>query len=37
MSKGNFLSSPKGKKLTAKAYGFGAALVNIGAFFKIMH
>ena len=37
MSKGNFLSSPQGKKMTAKAYGFGAALVIIGALFKIMH
>jgi gliding motility-associated protein GldL len=37
MSKGNFLSTPQGKKMTGMAYGFGAALVIIGALFKIMH
>ena len=37
MSKENYLSSPKGKKMTGLAYGLGASLVIIGALFKIMH
>jgi gliding motility-associated protein GldL len=31
------LSSPKGKRVTGVAYGFGASVVIIGALFKIMH
>lgn len=37
MAKGNFLTSPKGKKITGMAYGLGASVVIIGALFKIMH
>ena len=32
-----FLSSPKGKRITGTAYGLGASVVIIGALFKIMH
>lgn len=31
------LSSPKGKRFSGVAYGFGASVVIIGALFKIMH
>ncbi len=34
---GNFLSSPKGKKIMNYAYGIGASIVIIGALFKILH
>lgn len=37
MAKQSFLSSPKGKKIVGYAYGFGAAIVIIGALFKILH
>ena len=37
MAKESFLSSPKGKKIVGYAYGFGAAIVIIGALFKILH
>ncbi len=37
MAQGNFLTSPKGKKITGMAYGLGASVVIIGALFKIMH
>ncbi len=37
MAKESFLSSPKGKKLVGYAYGFGAAIVIVGALFKILH
>lgn len=37
MAKGNWLTSPQGKKITGMAYGIGAAVVIIGALFKIMH
>lgn len=37
MAKQSFLSSPKGKKIVGYAYGFGAAIVIVGALFKILH
>lgn len=37
MAKESFLSSPKGKKMVGYAYGFGAAVVIVGALFKILH
>ena len=37
MAKQSFLSSPKGKKMVGYAYGFGAAIVIVGALFKILH
>ena len=37
MSKENFLTSEKGKRITGMAYGLGASVVIIGALFKIMH
>ena len=37
MAKESFLSSPKGKKIVGYAYGFGAAIVIVGALFKILH
>ena len=37
MSKENFLTSHKGKRITGMAYGLGASVVIIGALFKIMH
>lgn len=37
MSKENFLTSQKGKRITGMAYGLGASVVIIGALFKIMH
>lgn len=37
MAKESFLSSPKGKKIVGYAYGFGAAVVIVGALFKILH
>ena len=37
MAKQSVLSSPKGKKIVGYAYGFGAAIVIIGALFKILH
>lgn len=37
MAKESFLSSPKGKKMVGYAYGFGAAIVIVGALFKILH
>lgn len=37
MAKESFLSSPKGKRITGYAYGFGAAVVIVGALFKILH
>ena len=37
MANQSFLSSPKGKKIVGYAYGFGAAIVIIGALFKILH
>ena len=33
----NFFESKLGKNIMAKAYGLGAAVVIIGALFKIMH
>ncbi|HAY89173.1 MAG TPA: gliding motility protein GldL, partial [Bacteroidetes bacterium] len=33
----NFFESKTGKNVMAKAYGIGAAVVIIGALFKIMH
>ena len=36
-SNGNFLTSPKGKKIMNYAYGIGASVVIIGALFKILH
>ena len=37
MAKESFLSSPKGKKIVGYAYGLGAAVVIVGALFKILH
>ncbi|MBR2619110.1 MAG: gliding motility protein GldL [Paludibacteraceae bacterium] len=37
MAKESFLSSPKGKKIVGDAYGLGAAVVIVGALFKILH
>ena len=37
MAKQSVLSTPKGKKIVGYAYGFGAAIVIIGALFKILH
>jgi hypothetical protein len=37
MSGGNFLSSKKGKTVLGYAYAWGAAIVILGALFKIMH
>ena len=34
MSKENFLTSEKGKRITGMAYGLGASVVIIGALFK---
>ena len=36
-SNGDFLTSPKGKKIMNYAYGIGASVVIIGALFKILH
>ena len=35
--KGNFLTSYRGKVILGYAYGLGAAVVILGALFKIMH
>ncbi|MBP5455644.1 MAG: gliding motility protein GldL [Paludibacteraceae bacterium] len=37
MGLSDFLASPKGKKISGVAYGFGASIVIIGALFKIQH
>ena len=37
MAKESFLSRPKGKKIVGYAYGLGAAVVIVGALFKILH
>lgn len=37
MSSGKGLGSPKGKKFINLAYGFGAAIVIVGALMKLMH
>jgi gliding motility-associated protein GldL len=37
MSGGNFMTSKKGKTILGYAYAWGAAVVILGALFKIMH
>lgn len=37
MSIGDWMDTPSGGKITGYAFGFGAAVVIIGALFKIMH
>lgn len=37
MTIGDWMESPQGAKITGYAFGFGAAVVIVGALFKIMH
>ena len=37
MSIGDWMDTPQGGKITGYAFGFGAAVVIVGALFKIMH
>ena len=37
MSIGDWMDTPKGGKITGYAFGFGVAVVIVGALFKIMH